>query len=195
MLFADPPATAPAAPPVQFLGIKTSAKSIVYMTDPGGRMIDWWDDFCKEMIASVDNLVPEQSFNLVYLQELGFGAVDKSSLLPANSENKHRAHQLIETFTPHGETDPMPALKFATTLKPDLIYLLTYDGFTGPGDAAVVDFCKRNFGKTRICTIGLVAKREDKKHEADSEWVKAIQAIAKNSGGQSKLVAKDDKLR
>ena len=92
-----------------------------------------------------------------------------------------------------GETNPIPALEAVSKMQPELIYLLTDGDFSGPGNQAVIDFCQKQFGatKTKINTIAFVAK-ESKVNPQDLEYVKALQQIAKNSGGQFKHVTDDD---
>ena len=81
----------------------------------------------------------------------------------------------------------------ATKMQPELIYLLTDGDFSGPGNQAVIDFCQKKFGptKTKINTIAFVSK-DSKDNPLELEYVKALQQIAKNSGGQFKHVTDDD---
>ena len=95
-------------------------------------------------------------------------------------------------MSPHGQTDPIPALEAVAKMQPELIYLLTDGDFSGPGNQAVVDYCQKTFGaKTKINTIALIA-RESKDNPQDLEYVKVLQQIAKTSGGKFKYVTDDD---
>ncbi len=181
-------------PRANFMGFKGNARRIAYVCDATGSMVSWFDDLRMELRKSIENLRVVQSFNVIFFQEQGFGCVERSSLMPANSDNKRKSYKFIEEFTPHGETNPLPALELAAAQKPELIYLLTDGDFSGPGNQAVIDFCKTKFsdGKTKINTIAFVSKQTAQTDAAQAEWVKALQLIATNSGGKFKFVSKED---
>ena len=110
-----------------------------------------------------------------------------------NPENKRKVYDFLDKMFVRGETNPIPALETVAKMQPELIYLLTDGDFSGPGNQAVIDFCQKRFGetKTKINTIAFVSK-DSKDNPQDLEYVKALQQIAKNSGGQFKHVTDDD---
>ena len=137
-------------------------------------------------------VIPIQSFNVVFFRDEGLQAADLRSLLIATPESKRKTFEFLDTMSPHGQTDPIPALEAVAKMQPELIYLLTDGDFSGPGNQAVVDYCQKTFGaKTKINTIAFIA-RESKDNPQDLEYVKVLQQIAKTSGGKFKYVTDDD---
>ena len=176
-------------PSARFVGSRAVANRIAYVCDASGSMMTMFDDLRQQITISVGNLTPVQSFDVIFFQDQGCWALDKTALVPANPENKRKAEKFLADVTARSETNPIPALELAKSLKPELIYLLTDGDFSGPGNDAVIRFCKENFadGKTKINTIAFVSK-EYKDNPQDLEFVKALQAIARNSGGNFKHV-------
>lgn len=180
--------------PVKFIGSHGgAAKRIAYVCDASGSMMTMFDDLRGQIQLSVGNLTPVQSFDVIFFQDQGCGALDKTSLVIANPENKRKAEKFMQDVTPRSGTNPIPALELAASLKPELIYLLTDGDFEGPGNDAVIKYCKEKFsdGRTKINTIAFVGK-EYKDNPQDLEFVKALETIAKNSGGKFKHVGEEE---
>ena len=179
---------------VSFLGTpRDFAHRICYVCDASGSMINMFDDLRAQINMSVGNLKPVQFFNVILFQDKGCWALDKNDLLAATPEYKRKAEKLLGEAIARSSTDPIPALELAASLKPELIYLFTDGDFEGPGNERVVEYCKTKFadGKTKINTIAFVGK-EFKDNPQDLEFVKTLQAIAKNSGGKFKHVSDED---
>jgi hypothetical protein len=180
-------------PKSNFIGLGGNAKKIAYVCDASGSMLNMFDSLRVELRKSIEYLKPIQSFNVVFFQDQGFRAADQNVLIMGNPENKRKVYDFLDKMFVRGETNPIPALEAVAKMQPELIYLLTDGDFSGPGNQAVIDFCKKRFGdtKTKINTIAFVAK-ESKDNPQDLEYVKALQQIAKDSGGQFKHVTDDD---
>jgi hypothetical protein len=180
-------------PKSNFIGLGGNAKRIAYVCDASGSMLNMFDSLRIELRKSIENLRPIQSFNVVFFQDQGFRAADVNTLVMGNPENKRKVYDFLDKMFVRGETNPIPALEAVAKMQPELIYLLTDGDFSGPGNQAVIDFCQKQFGttKTKINTIAFIAK-ESKDNPQDLEYVKALQQIAKNSGGQFKHVTDED---
>jgi hypothetical protein len=180
-------------PKSNFIGLGGNARRIAYVCDASGSMLNMFDSLRVELRKSIDGLKPIQAFNVIFFQDKGYKAADVGALMMANPENKRKTFDFLDKFFVRGETDPIPALELAFKQGPDLIYLLTDGDFSGPGNQAVIDFCKKRTadGKVKINTIAFIAK-ESKDNPQDLEYVKALQEIAKNSGGRFKHVSDDD---
>ncbi len=180
-------------PKSNFIGLGGNAKRIAYVCDASGSMLNMFDSLRIELRKSVENLRPIQSFNVVFFQDQGFRAADQNTLIMGNPENKRKVYDFLDKMFVRGETNPIPALEAVAKMQPELVYLLTDGDFSGPGNQAVIDFCQKQFGatKTKINTIAFIAK-ESKDNPQDLEYVKALQQIAKNSGGQFKHVTDED---
>jgi hypothetical protein len=146
-----------------------------------------------ELRRSVEQLKPVQAYSVVFFQEHGFVSPHPNGLVMANGENKRRAMAFIETVKAVGKSDPIPALEFAFRAKPELIYLVTDGDFGGPGNAAVVELCKRESTRqnTRVSTLALIHDREGPE-PAEREFVRALERIAADSGGTMKVVYPED---
>ena len=183
-------------PKSNFIGMGGNAHRIAYVCDASGSMLQMFDSLRVEIRKSVDNLKPVQSFNLIFFQEQGFQTAEKMSLMPANPESKRKSYDFLDKMYVKGETNPIPALDLAFKQGPELIYLLTDGDFNGPGNDAVVKYCQERTkdGKIKINTIAFLSK-DSKDNPQDLEFVKALQAIAKNSGGKFRHVTDDDLAR
>lgn len=179
-------------PKSNFIGLGGNAKRIAFVCDASGSMLNMFDSLRLELRKSVSSLIPIQSFNVVFFRDEGLQAADLRMLLIATPENKRKTFEFLDTMSPHGQTNPIPALEAVAKMQPELVYLLTDGDFSGPGNAAVVEYCQKTFGaRTKINTIAF-GSRELKDNPTDQEYVKVLQQIAKNSGGKFKFVTDDD---
>jgi hypothetical protein len=180
-------------PKSNFIGLGGNAKRIAYVCDASGSMLNMFDSLRVEIRKSVDNLKAIQAFNIIFFQEQGFSTPDKASLMLATADNKRKAFDFLDKMYVKGETNPIPALEVAFRQGPELIYLLTDGDFNGPGNDTVVKYCaeKTKDGKCKINTIAFIGK-DEKDNPQDLEFVKALQTIAKNSGGKFRHVTDED---
>jgi hypothetical protein len=180
-------------PKLSFIGMSGSAKRIAYVCDASGSMLNMFDALRFELRKSIEGLKPVQAFNVIFFQDQGFATVDKDRLMVANPDSKRKAYDFLDKFFVRGETNPIPALELAFKQQPELIYLLTDGDFSGPGNDAVINFCKMKTadGKTKIMTLAFVNK-ESRGNPQDLEFIKVLQTIAKNSGGEFRMVSEED---
>ncbi len=169
------------------------ARRIAYICDASGSMLNMFDSLRGEIRKSVEALRPYQSFNLYFFQAQGVKVVDAASLMPAVPSNKQKAFDFMDRMSAASETNPIPAIELAFKQGADFIYLLTDGDFNGPGNDAVVKYCaeRTKDGKKRIDTIAYIGK-ESKDNQQDAEFVKALKAIAKDSGGSFRFVRDED---
>jgi hypothetical protein len=179
-------------PRSNFLGMGGRAHKVAYVCDASGSMLDMFDSLRVEIRKSVDGLIPTQAFNIIFFQEQSVAAADKASLIMANPESKRRAFEFLDNMVVRGETNPIPALELAFKQQPELIYMLTDGEF--PDNQKVIDFCKQKTadGKIKINTIAFIGKEHAAKDPMALEYVKVLQTIAKNSGGNFKFVHDED---
>ncbi len=172
---------------------RAPARRIAYVCDASGSMLNMFDALRMEIRKSVDSLRPYQSFNVYFFQAQGAKVVDASGLMPAIPSNKQKAFDFMDRMFVANETNPIPALDLAFKQGADFIYLLTDGDFNGPGNDAVVKYCaeRTRDGKKRIDTIAYIGK-ESKDNPQDLEFVKALKAIAKDSGGKFRYVTDED---
>jgi hypothetical protein len=156
-----------------------------------------FDDLRLQLRTSVDKLQPIQSFNVIFFREQTFIAVDKSGLLMGTPDNKRKAFQFLDQMFTRSSSNPIPALDLAFNLKPDLVYLLTDGDFEGlAGEVTneqVIRYCreKTSQGKPKINTLAFIPK-DTAGEPLNREFVKALQTIARDSGGVFKHVSEAD---
>jgi hypothetical protein len=161
----------------------SGARKVVFVPDASGSMIQKFDPMRVELRRSIAGLRPPQSFNVVFFQQADPASIG-SSLLFANPDSKRKAFDFMDRVTPAGSTDPLPALRRAFAMNPDLIVLLTDGDF--PDNQAVIDECRRlNAARTtRIFTIAFLDRGED--------YEKTLKQIAADSGGLFRYVSEED---
>jgi hypothetical protein len=159
-------------------------QSVTYVCDASGSMLDKFEPLRQELIRSVGELTPVQSFNVIFFQAEQAAALSTRGLLRGASEQKRRAEQFVQDISPSGPTDPLPALELALRQKPQLIWLLTDGDF--PDNAAVLAFIRRHNpgGRVRINTIAFVERGEG--------YEQVLKTIAAENGGTFRYVGQSE---
>lgn len=162
---ATPPrAVAPAPAKATFAGVKADrAERVVYVVDASGAMTTSLTFVLDELSRSIGRLDESQQFQVVLFREPPLSAGEGTSgrsggfeifhppgarvagLLRANDANKDAVRGWLRTVRPLGRSAPLPGLRAALELKPQLVFLLTRSitrsGATpqwGSGNAAVL---------------------------------------------------------
>ncbi len=179
-------------PKSSFAGTTGNAKRIVYLCDASGTMMSIFDRLRGELISSVKRLIPIQGFDVIFFQDESVLSLTKknnsTTLLMASPDNKSKAYDFIETTTARGGTDPIPSIKAAFAMKPELIYILT-DGFEAVAsfDEVVNTFRDLNKDKkVKVNTILIGGGSQQK------ELIDVLQRIASENGGVMRIVSRDD---
>jgi hypothetical protein len=174
-------------PKSPFMGISGNARIVAYVCDASGSMISQFDLLRYEIRKAVDSLKAVQAFDVIFFQEDSSVDAGNGILLMANPDNKRRTYQFLNKVECRPQSDPIPGLQLAFKLKPQLIYLLT-DGDFPDNPAVLAELRKLNAAKTvKINTIAF-ARPDDK----DKEYVKVLQTIAQEHGGQFKFVTAEE---
>lgn len=123
-----------------FYGMGGNAKRIVYLIDASGSLMDTLPFVMKELNRSINDLVEEQEFTVIFFQDSADGRqfievpVPRPGMKRANGATKIAvadwtsmdAHNVV----PRGRADPIEGIKKALTYRPELIFLLS-DNITG----------------------------------------------------------------
>ncbi len=167
-----------------FLGVRANAKRIVFCCDATGSIMSKFDDLRVEIRKAVNGLRPPQAFSVVFFQDNAPPPLAKE-LLVATPANKARAFDYVDKFVARGTTDPLPALKAALALKPEVMYFLI-DPSDFPDKTAVLElFRKSNPGKTiKLHTIAFID------HDVEDE--KFLKQLAAENNGAFKYVSEED---
>ncbi len=166
-----------------------NARTILFVCDCTGSMINKIAQLKIELSRAVQNLKPIQSFNIVFYQDEKVLKLS-GALIAATSENKRKAEAWLGDIVTAGTTDPVPALAFALGEKPQLMYFLT-DAADFPDVAAVQNVFRKLNGdhKTKVNTILFVESKEEQ--EANKESEPLMRGISGENGGVFKWVRLD----
>lgn len=119
----------------KFAGLTgTNARRIIFVVDASGSMITTFGIIIEELARSIDALVPQQSFQIMFFQKNEAVIVPpEDRLIKAVTTEKVRVLSWIrDHIIPMGRSNPIEAIRAALALKPDLIFLLSND-ITGSG--------------------------------------------------------------
>jgi len=174
------PASAPAASQptnVEFMGVGGRAASVVFVCDASGSMLNKFDTLRRQLSKAITALAPEQRFGIVLMQEEGSAALN-ASLLPALPENVGLVDDFVVVSRFRAETDPIPAIEAAFSMRPELIYLLTDGDFRD--SAAVVRRIRElvKDDRIRINTIAFVGEGDK-----DTDFLTVLKQVAAESRG------------
>lgn len=171
-------------PRAPFVGMGGNATRVVYLCDGTGTMVGLRYALVKnELKKAVDVLKPIQSFSVIFFQDRGFETVDQNQLLPATPQNKRRAYDFLDQLSIKGQTDPLPAIRQAFKLNPELIYILSdgeFDNLVSYQEVLAEIATLNKDGKVRINTI-LFGDRDKRAEET-------LREIAAKHGGRFKFV-------
>lgn len=151
---ADPVRAVPT--PAVFAGLRAErAGKVVYVVDASGAMTTSLEFVLEELSRSIARLDESQWFQIVLFRERPADAPSpfnrggfemfRPGLIAASPANKDAARAWLTTIRPVGRSTPLPGLKAAMALRPDLVFLLTRSiprsgpgGEWGEGNGAVL---------------------------------------------------------
>ena len=165
---------------VKFVGVSIKGQKIVYVLDATGSMMSSFDDLRRLVKKSVNSLKPEQSFNIVFINDknpvpMAMGVV------AASPENKRKTEEYVDTMAPRGGTEPVSALDKAYSMKPDAIALFI-DPTDIPDRTAMKQLITKQGGeKVRLYIIAFEGK-------ADPDVTAFLKNLAKSAGGEYRFI-------
>ncbi len=121
---------------VRFAGVASSnARDIVYVIDASGSMVAWLKFVIEELERSLEGLVPQQRFAVIFFQRNdAIESPPRGRFIRATPQEKARVLQWIDrTIVPAGRSNPLQALRRAIALEPDVIFVLSTN-VTGSGE-------------------------------------------------------------
>ena len=170
-----------------------AAYRIVYVCDASGSM-DGEKKLLlfRELARSIEDLDVDQSFNVVFLRGDDYLAAFGDGLKPATGRFKGQAVEFLDTVAMQGTTNPVPALRAALGMDPDLVFFLTDGEFNGVvGYEEVVETVERlntadagGGAAAAINTIQFVT--------SDDTAAQVLEQIAGDNGGIYVYRARED---
>ncbi len=165
---------------------KVLSPRVVFVCDATGSMQSIFGGLKTELQECINHLEMPQAFNVIFFSDDKVLAANKDGLMFANSDNKRKLAGFLSDIAPHGQTNPLPAIRAAFAQKPESIYVLT-DGFDQVDSLESVynEFATLNKdGKTRVNTI-LIGNPDQK------ELVDLLKRIAKDNRGTMRIVSRE----
>ncbi len=139
------------------------ARSIVYIIDASGSLIDTMPFVIEELKRSIRGLNPEQRFTVIFFQngQPVEVPVPHRGLKQADDDTRRAVAQWIDmsagNVLPGGKTHATEAIRIALAYRPDVAYILSDDilgGRSGPTpEQLLADVRKYNVASTRVNTI------------------------------------------
>lgn len=131
------PASGPLS--VAFAGLRASgeqARSIVYVVDASGPMVSTLPEVFGELMRSIDELQPTQSFGVVLFRDTGLAthAGFAPELRPATASNRASLRAWLTSINAAGRSNPMDGLRVGLALRPQALFLLSRSIPRGPGN-------------------------------------------------------------
>jgi len=172
-------ATAP-----QFFGLGTTAqaaRTVVYVVDMSGSMLDTFHFVRAELRRSISSLRRSQKFHVIFFNSMTPLENSPRKLVSAIDAQKEQFFDFLTGITPNGGTQPSEAMHWALNLDPDLIYLLS-DGQDFPASLpGELDGWNKN-RRVRISTIAYL----------NPLGRRMLEAIAREHQGEFKFVSEDE---
>jgi hypothetical protein len=183
--------------------LSVRADKVVYVVDFSGSIIVAVDDLKRELKRSIGRLKPTQSFAVILFYSAGGGPDEqlktesfRPQLEPAEPTVRREFFRWLERKAPMGVTEPLPAVRRALELEPDVIFLFS-DGFFD--DSVVTDITRANGSKrTRIyCLVfdDQLLGDASALTPRETEGSRRLKRIAEANGGRVKIVTAKDLAR
>ena len=168
-------------------------RSVAYLIDASGSLVDTFPFVISELKRSINSLNEKQKFTVIFFQ--GDRAIEGRSpgLKKATATARRAAIRWFDpsagNIVPHGQSDPLPAIKRALTYKPQLLFVLS-DNITGKGrwerdqKSMLAEIRRANVAATKINTVQFI-------HEDPLKMIgmgRTLEKISDMTGGRFKFV-------
>jgi hypothetical protein len=162
-----------------FYGLGSEGQSLVYIVDCSDSMNEngKFKHATAELLRTLENLSSYQKFFVIFFNN-GAYPMDADGPVDATYDHVQDLRRWMSYVVPGGGTDPMPALTYALSLKPDAIFLLS----DGEFDPLVIDDLRaQNTVKEKPIPINTVSFYS-------REAIGIMKTIARQSGGKFRFV-------
>lgn len=171
----------------EFFGVQGNGSKFVFVCDCSGSMSGLkWSELNRELSRCIGSLSAGKSFYVIFfdgeMHPMFEPLAREPALLDATTENIEKTRQWIAGKSLGRNTSPCDSMKFAASLEPDAIFLLTDGEFSDYTAPYLRDFNKKRAAKGKpkvvVHTIGFFSS----KHQM------VLERIAKDSGGTYRFV-------
>jgi hypothetical protein len=168
----------------QFFGVRATGSRFVFIVDCSRSMAGTkWEDATRELLSAVERLGADKWFYVIFFDGESYPMFDskspESDLLAATDENLERFRQWLTTIELGFHTRPAASVRFALTLEPHAMYLLS-DGEFEDQTAALLR--EKNLVRKERDRVPRVTVHTIGFHSRHGQ--KVLQRIAKEHGGR-----------
>jgi hypothetical protein len=169
----------------EFFGIGGYGQSFVYVVDASDSMNERgkFDRARYELLQSIEQLASDQRYFVIFYND-GAYPMDADKPVLATQNQVAQTVRWVSSVDADGGTNPLPALLYALSLRPDAIYFLS-DGQFDPMTIQQMKIRNRSNNRlhTRQIPIHTIAFMD---HLTEG----LMHAIARNSGGEYRFVGR-----
>ncbi len=185
-------------PKTQFCGVDGGGKHFVYLVDSSNSMGSGFQSARAELLASIDQLKPDQRFYVVFFDEqpdymrVSDSNVDDDASVMATPENKKRLRAWAMNVEMNKGKAPYDVLPFVLKLRPDVIFLLS-DGEFPEKISQILreqNHQENLFGDSGPISIVHTIRYHGREGEEGRRAEATMVAIAKENSGQYRHVPK-----
>jgi hypothetical protein len=182
----------------QFCGVEGGGNHFVYIVDSSGSMRDGFQSARTELLASIDQLKPDQRFYVIFFDsEPDFMRItnpdeDEPASVMATPENKQKLRRWAMTIQQGAGRHPTALLPFVLKMRPDVIFLLSDGEFPDSvGELLKSENKMENlFGESGPISIVHTIRYHGLEGETGRKAEATMIQIAKENGGQYRHVPK-----
>jgi hypothetical protein len=168
---------------VDFFQVGIRAESVVYVIDRSSSMgLRGALELAKrELLVSLEKLPAQTRFQVIVYNRRAecLRIAGRTDLVAASVENKREVAALLQAVRPEGSTDPLPALRQALVLRPEVIFFLS--DADDLNVRQVNALTQLNRGHTAIHTIELNTLHRNRDDQP-------LQMLARNNRGEYRAV-------
>jgi hypothetical protein len=165
-------------------GKAREARRIVYVVDCSGSMLELMESVKTELKRSLKGLRRSQRFHVIFYNDGPPIENPPKKLVIATAVNKEAAFEFIDkNVQAGGGTEPIPAVRQAFSIKPDLVYFLS-DGEIPSGDV-LLRLINEELNADRAVRIFTIAY-------VNPAGAELLEKIARENRGEFRYVSEHD---
>lgn len=171
----------------------------VYVVDFSGSITLMVDELKHELKRSIGKLGPSQSFNVVLFYSVADPRQEEfryesfaATLQPATPRSKRAFFDWIDGKRPMGQTRPAPAVRRALSYEPEVVFFFSDGAFE---DAEAEEMIAASAGRVRLYCLAFDEFLFEDASGLPAQATRSVQRlerIARETGGQSKVVTMVD---
>jgi hypothetical protein len=169
----------------QFFGLggeARAARSVVYVVDRSGSMLETFDDVKKELKRSIDDLRKSQKYHVIFFSSGELLECPPRRLVNAIRASKDVTFEFIDSIWPGGGSETVHAMRRAFELQPDVVYFLSDGNIFDEDELREMLHQLNHAKKVRIFTLAYISQ----------SGRELLEEIAREHDGQFKFVSEYD---